>query len=348
MNLQCKMKKLYFLLILALFGSQLVFTSCKKNSEDTKEYMTGSVTFEFPQYCLVGAKIETFCTGITHPADVDYFWVSSSLLGADTVHTQSITFNIPDSAASYIVTASAIADGYYQSTMSATVTAIDPDVNDGSISGLKAADSTFVDTRDGTVYMYVHIGNLDWMAENLEYQGPDGDLIGVGFYQQDVLRKIFGSLYSWNDATGGVSGSGLGGGPQGVCPPGWTIPTNEDWADLGTAINGGNPITFNSDWSGLATHLTVEASFNTERMWPYSPGFEKKNTYGWNAIPCGHSTDKYSRFRHLLQYGMWWSCGETDGKGQYRYIFYNANSVPSHAVDKDDIGVSVRCVRYHK
>ncbi len=345
MNSRCKMIKRFLFALATFVVAFSVLGSCKKNKEEERDYMTGSVRFEFPEYCLVGATIESYCTGITNPSDVKYCWVSSSLLGKDTLFSQSVTFHIPDSAGSYSVTAMAIADGYYTSSVIAKVTAIDPDVNDGSISGLKTSELTFVDTRDDKTYMYVTIGNLDWMVENLEYGDIEGAPVGVAFYQQDVLRNIFGTLYSWNDATGGQTGSGLGGGPQGVCPEGWTIPTNEDWEDLATVINGGETVKFNQSWEGLAEHLAVEAKFNGERMWPYAPKFEKKNTYGWNAIPCGHSTEKYTRFRHLLEYGMWWSCGESDGKGQYRYIYYNTNAMPSHAVDKDDFGASVRCVR---
>lgn len=345
MNMMYKMKKIYLFATLILIGTLTVLSSCKKKEEDDRKYMTGSVTFEFPQYCLINAVIEAHCSGVTDPSDVEYFWFSSSLIGSDSLFTQSVTLNIPDSAGTYSITAGARKDGYYQSISTASVTAIDPDINNGSVSGLKESEFKFTDSRDGTIYMYVHIGNLDWMAENLEYGASEESPIGVAFYQQDLLRKIFGSLYSWNDATGGVSGSGLGGGPQGVCPPGWSIPTDEDWEDLGSAINSGDTVKFTDSWTGLASHLTVEAKFNLERMWPYTPGFEKKNTYGWNALPCGHSTDKYTRFRHLLQYGMWWSSGESNGKGQYRYIYYNVNAMPAHAIDKDDFGASVRCVR---
>lgn len=331
-------------LLFIVVGVVILSPSCKKKEEE-KEYMTGSVTFAFPEYCLVGATIQAYCTGIQSPTDVEYYWTSSLLLGKDTIYSQSITFHIPDSAGTYIVSASAKREGYYGSSSSESVVAIDPDINSGSISGIKQSNLSFVDARDGNEYMYVKVGSLDWMAENLRYAGSMDAPVGSVYYGEATLRVIFGSLYSWNDATGGVSGSGLGAGVQGVCPDGWSIPTKEDWEDLGKALNGGEEVRFTQNWEGLASQLTPEVYFNKEKMWAYNPKFKKSNETGWNAIPCGHSTDRYSRFRHLLQYGVWWSSYEQNGKGAYRLIGQETNAVPAHFTDKDDFGASVRCVR---
>lgn len=343
------MKYSYIYPLILCLAVGVLFSSCNKEEEDEKKYMTGSITYDFPQYCLIGATIETYCTGIKEPSDVEYYWISPDLLGSgDTLRSQSATFTIPNKKGEYKVTAYAVKDGYYASTRAATVKALDPDVENGSVSGLKVSEHVFVDARDGMEYYYEKIGSLEWMTENLAYN-PGGDKKScVAYYNQDLLRVIFGYLYSWNDATGGVAGSGLGQGPQGVCPEGWSIPTEEDWEDLAKTISGGAEYDFYDNWEGLAPYLTVEAQFNETKMWPYCPNFDKKNTVGWNALPCGNSTDYYTRYRHLLEYGMWWSASEKNGKGSYRYIYYYSPDVSYHSVNKEDFGASVRCVRLAK
>ena len=104
--------------------------------------------------------------------------------------------------------------------MSHTIAAISTgnvvSVGEGSLTGVPATEKSFTDPRDGKVYGTVELGNLEWFAQNLNWEGA-----GEGYGKTEAGAYVFGRLYTWNDATGGESASGLGNGVQGVCPEGW-------------------------------------------------------------------------------------------------------------------------------
>lgn len=338
------MKRSVLISLFISFIALSILPSCSEEEEESL-YMTGYVTYSFPAYALVGATIETYSTGISYPKGVSYFWYSSTFQ-TDTIWSQKAVLTLPDSIGTFSISAGAKYDGYYNSVTTSQVITLDPVINSGSLKGLKVGEGTFVDPRDNNSYYYVTVGSLQWFSQNLRYAGTSDAPVGAPYANAEAVAPLFGNLYTWYDATGGVSGSGLGTGPQGACPEGWSVPTREDWEDLGKAINGGTTVSYDDNWNGLAGYLAVDATLNDERMWPYCPDFIKTNDYGWNAIPCGNSLNGYSHYKYVLQYGMWWSSTEANlSQGNYRYIFYNQEYVAQHNISKTDFGASVRCVR---
>jgi len=61
---------------------------------------------------------------------------------------------------------------------------------------------TIVDSRDGTIYNWVQIGNQKWFAQNLVFEGG-------------AIETPFGPLYA------GVE-----------CPDGWHVPNRDEWEEL--------------------------------------------------------------------------------------------------------------------
>lgn len=340
MNLKNSMK-FASRLALAAFCVAVAVTSCKKNDddEDALPSMTGQLTFDLPLYSLVGETYSLTGNSVVTPTSgVTYCWYSAGLI--DTIKGQSATITIPDSLATFAVQYIAKCSGYYNQSVSNNITVVKPGRN-GSIVGLPQAKDSILDARENRWYHVKEIGNLRWFTENLNYEGA-----GVPYGNARAAGTVFGRLYTWKEATGGESRTGLGNGPQGVCPEGWSVPTKEDWQDLAKAALGVDNVEFFDDWKGVGDALAVSATFNGSDIWPFSGVATPNNKLGWNALATGYVTNNGNNFGMLFKYGFWWSSSEKDSNSAYyRYIFYNQTGCPVNHVSKDSFGVSVRCVK---
>ena len=319
----------------------VVFVSCDKDDDDgtTLEFLEGSPRFDVPVYAMVGDTITLTASGVSTEG-VKYIWAFDALDSITVIAADEATIKlrIPDSLATYPITVTADAgDEYYNSVFNSEVTSVSME----SLQGVVAAGKAIIDQRDLKAYGYVKIGNLDWFTENLAWAGA-----GQGYGKSEAAAALLGRLYTWEDATGGVSASGLGAGVQGVCPEGWSVPTKEDWEDLGAALNGGEPVAFENNWKGVAGKLMAFAYFNGEKVWPYSPDFEPTNDFGWNALAAGSCTMDYTQYTNIFKYGFWWSSSERDSNNAYyRYIYCEYPNVSAGYSSKNGMAASVRCVR---
>lgn len=334
-------RKLFLLIAVVALLAGVSACAEEEEEEILKNYMYGVVDFDIPAYVPKGELVTMSADGIITPSKgVIYKWFISGVYN-DTLALQKITVRFPDSLGVFSVTAYAMADDYYISSTTQTVTTIDTAFN-ASLKGVTYSPNSIVDSRDGKRYSYVTVGNLDWFNQNLAYMKT-----GVPYKGSCDVWSIFGAFYSWNEATGGESGSGLGGGPQGACPEGWSVPTSDDWADLASAI-AGKDVPFIDSWDGLGSKCSADAYLNEERLWPYSPDNIHENTVGWNALPFGNSTLDKDGFANYSAYGFWWSSAEKNPEqAYYRYIYQDLGNFPVSSTSKSDFRANVRCVRMH-
>ena len=317
-------------------------SACKKEEEDddTKKSMSGSVKYDFPSYVLSGEYVTAVAGGIIDPVHPTFKWIAPGVI-KDTIVGDRVTLHFPeDTLATFTVSALALCEGYYTTSSSVEVTTVDTSFN-ASLKGIVRSGKSVRDERDGHVYGYVTLGKLDWFSQNLAYAGG-----GVPFMSSPVTWSMFGYFYHWDDLTGGESRHGLGCGPRGMCPEGWTVPTNEDWEDLAAAMNGGESLPFADNWVGLGEKASADAVFQSDRMWAYSPDNGHTNDFGWNGIPMGYTANDHGEFLSSRNYGFWWSASEKNpGQAYYRYIYEDLSYFPMNYASKSDFGASVRCVR---
>jgi len=150
-----------------------------------------------------------------------------------------------------------------------------------SATGAKCCPSTI--TYQGQEYETVAIGEQCWMAENLNVgtmingttNMAENGIIEKHCYGDDPLNcDEYGALYQWNEVMNYSTSQGV----QGICPPGWHVPTDKDWKKLEGAADSqfGYP----------------DPEWNQNFYRGFDAGLNIKSTIGW--INNGNGLDLYN------------------------------------------------------
>jgi uncharacterized protein (TIGR02145 family) len=195
---------------------------------------------------------------------------------------------------------------------------------------------------DGRMYPAVQIGAQCWMAENLEVEHynngspipgglsngdwestPDG---AFAVYDDNPSNKsTYGLLYNWHALAD----------PRGLCPSGWSIPTDAAWDDLiahldGALLAGG----------AMKTTGTLDAGTGLWR----APNAEASNSSGFSGIPGGYRASN-GNYNVQDALGAWWSADEaTANLAFFRLLFFANGEAERNAFNKQN-GFSIRCLK---
>ncbi|MBL7113867.1 MAG: T9SS type A sorting domain-containing protein [Bacteroidales bacterium] len=208
-----------------------------------------------------------------------------------------------------------------------------------AIFALKIQAQTVTD-YDGNVYHTVAIGSQIWLKENLKtthYNNgvPIPNVPGsiswsnmtTGarcYYNNDSIAydSVYGTLYNWYAATD----------INEICPSGWHVPTDAEWAAVETFLGG----------SFIAGGKMKEAG--TVHWLPPNAG--ATNSSDFTGLPGGMLGTNYT-FETLYENGLWWTSTTFISSSSYawsRYFYYLNAGVDRNPTPKT-IALSIRCIK---
>lgn len=194
--------------------------------------------------------------------------------------------------------------------------------------------------RDNNLYTQVKIGSQVWMVENFrctQYNNGtpiDASCTAYPNGAESTVSK-FGLLYN----SGWFEGE--------IAPPGWRIPTKDDFMSLQSSLIGNV-----YGYGGVDTAIAKSLASTTD--WITSteigvPGYESStnNKSGFNALPAGDSTN-YAMDSIGKRCSFWTTSSEVAG-GPTRLVYYSINNF-ENTLSKAYVGnyavwMSIRLVR---
>jgi uncharacterized protein (TIGR02145 family) len=215
--------------------------------------------------------------------------------------------------------------------------------------------SPMTDSRDGKTYNTVLIGNQCWMQQNLNYgtringridQSKNSIFEKYCYDDLDTNCSIYGGLYQWGELVDyykGASNTSIwspspSGNLQGLCPPEWLIPTDNDWCVLTSHLDS----TVNCSGSGtLGTNAGGKLKEKGTNLWLY-PNTGASNESYYFGLPAGGRATNGSFSGKTTATGFW-TMSETSSSTGYSWGLAYNNSRVSRSNSNKAQGLSVRC-----
>jgi uncharacterized protein (TIGR02145 family) len=205
-------------------------------------------------------------------------------------------------------------------------------------------DGAAISDVDGNVYNTVKIGTQTWIAENLRTTSfndrtpliniingyNDNELYVYAWYEnnQDKYKAQYGALYNYYTVN-----------PmwelvvKNVCPAGWHVPRNKEWATLVSFLGG-------EQFAGGKLKEKGTAHWA-------APNSEATDEYGFGALPGG-STDFHYGSNSLGTFGSWWASDLGYNNNVAYNMVYSLDAYSGSIVKlpvSGHNGYSVRCIR---
>ncbi len=206
---------------------------------------------------------------------------------------------------------------------------------DGTAADTWRCGQLFKDTRDGKSYSTVQIGTQCWFAENLNVgsriPGSQDQVSNTTMekYCMDDLESNctqYGGLYQWGELMQYATTEGA----RGLCPNGWHIPTDAEFALLATSLG----------TASVAGGLMKEAGTT---HWT-TPNTDATNSSGFTGLPSG-TRSSAGTFMFHYSFGYFWSSSKNDASSTWHSKLSYNNATLGWSLNLNDVGCSCRCIK---
>jgi uncharacterized protein (TIGR02145 family) len=200
---------------------------------------------------------------------------------------------------------------------------------------------------EGRVYNTIQIFNQCWMKENLNVGSmingaqnqTNNSVIEKYCYDNDPANcDTFGGLYQWDEAMQYTTIQGV----QGICPPGWHLPTDEDWMQLEGVADSQYRYP-DPEWYDIG-YRGFDVGKNLKSTTSWNSGGNGIDKFGFQAMAAG-SRYTNGAFIDMGNYSIFWSSTEIDSDEAWYRILNSDRDESVRYVFAHSIGFSCRCVK---
>ena len=216
---------------------------------------------------------------------------------------------------------------------------------------------------------YIFSANLDVGAMinsttgvNLNHQTNNGTVEKYCYGDSAGNCATYGGLYEWDEAMGYAAGNNndlTGARVQGICPAGFHIPSDMEWAryawcqESSVAPTGPTPLStfqnqLNFSWMGSTVPGVGPGDKMKIAFGSFTPPWTGTNASGFGALPAGHRTMSVGTYANLGDFTAYWTATPGNTSAKARYFVLDSPSSTGRSgrnMALNGYGMSVRCMK---
>lgn len=203
-------------------------------------------------------------------------------------------------------------------------------------------------TYEGQTYNTVQIMNQCWLKEYLNL----GEMINNTEYQEDngIVEKYcpenledsctkYGGLYQWGEVMAYSTQEGA----QGLCPPGWHIPTDEE-VKLLEGVSDSQYLIGDDIWNITGAYRGSDCGFNLKSEYYWNEGANGNDLFGLTLLPSGFADPLGYYAGPGENAGLWTSSSLDEYTPWFRNIYYPQSAI-KRSTGNRRIAFPLRCLK---